>query len=115
MLSLLANIGYIVFVAASVIFTLVFLTMSKAWFQTFMGIIIALFLVCMDMVCIYFGLRIWQVTLPAVDWVRLILFWLMGITMVSATAAFIHVQFSRRGAALRKRLAKKYVDVSDEK
>jgi len=87
--------------------------MSKAWFQTFMGSIIAIFLVCMDIVCFYFGLRIWGIALPAVDWVRLILFWLMGITMFGATAAFIHVQFSKRGAALRKRLAKKYVDVKD--
>lgn len=114
LLSLLGDVGFIVFVISSLLFTSVFLTMSKAWYKTFMGSLIALFLISVDVICVYFGLRIWQVTLPGVDWVRFFIFWTMGLTMLGATVAFMHVQFSNRGEKLRRRLAQKYVDVDKE-
>lgn len=114
MLSLLGDVGFIVFVVSSLLFTLVFLSMSQAWYRTFMGSLIAVFLISVDVICVYFGLRIWQVELPGVDWIRFVIFWTMGLTMLGATTAFIHVQFSKRGEKLRKRLAQKYVDLDRE-
>lgn len=108
MLEQLGDIGFVVFVVSSMMFTLTFLTMSKAWYKSFMGVVIAIYLISTDVMCIYFGLRIWDVTLPGVDWIRFLLFWLMAVTMIGAVVGLIRVQFSKSGEGLRRRLARKY-------
>ena len=113
MLALWGDIGFVVFVISCLLFTVTYLTMSK-WFKSFMGVLIAAFLLSVDIICVYLGLRIWDIVLPGVDWLRLVIFWTLGLTMISAIIAFFQVQFSKRGEKLRKRLAEKYDDVNNK-
>ncbi len=114
MLNQLGDIGFVVFVVSSLLFTISFLTMSKAWYKSFMGVLIAIYLIGTDIICVYFGFRVWEITLPGVDWIRFVIFWAMGLVMLGAVVALINVQFGKRGERIRKRLARKYVDVNNK-
>lgn len=105
------DVGFLLFTFSTVVFTVIYLTMSSAWRKNFIGAVIAIFAVGVTILCAYLSLRIWDVNLPGVEWVRLILFWVLGITMLSSVVGFLELQFGRRGERLRHRLAKKYEDV----
>lgn len=113
MLELWGNVGFLVLTGGSIIFTLLYLSMSR-WYKNFMGTIIALHLVGIDFLCSYLTLRIWDIDVPGVEWVRLVMFWMLGLGMLAASVGLINVQFGTRGERLRKRLAKRYVDVVDK-
>lgn len=111
MVELWGDIGFLVFTFSTLVFTIIYLTLSKAWMKSFIGAVIAIFSVGVTILCAYLSLRIWSVNLPGVDWVRLVLFWVLGVTMMSSVIGFLEVQFGRRGEKLRRRLAKRYDDV----
>lgn len=113
MLELWGDIGFLVFTFSSLLFTLLYLTLSR-WFKSFVGTIIAIFSVGVVILCGYLSLRIWGINVPGVEWVRLILFWTLGITMFSSVIGFIEVQFGRGRDRLRKRLSKRYDDLKSE-
>jgi hypothetical protein len=110
MIELWGDIGFLVFGVSTLMFTILYLTMSR-WFKSYVGTTIAILLVGVVVLSSYLSLRIWEVTLPGVDWVRLVIFWVLGITMLASVIGFLEVQFGRRGAKLRQRLAKRYDDV----
>ncbi len=110
MLELWGDIGFLVFTFSSLIFTLLYLTLSR-WYKSFVGTMIAVFAVGVVILCGYLSLRVWDITVPGVEWVRLIIFWTLGIAMFSSVIGFIEVQFGRGGERLRKRLAKRYDDL----
>jgi hypothetical protein len=110
MLDLWGNIGFLVLTFSSLIFTFLYLTSSR-WYKSFMGSLIAVFLVCVVVLTTYLSLRVWDIEVPGVEWVRLIIFWLLGISMLSAIVGFIEVQFGSRATKLRNRLSKRYSDV----
>jgi hypothetical protein len=112
MLDLLGNIGFLVLTGGSIIFTLLYLSMSR-WYKNFMGTIIALHLTGIGFLCAYLSLRIWDIDVPGVEWVRLVIFWALGLGMLAASIGLINVQFSSRGERLRKKLAKRYDDIPD--
>jgi hypothetical protein len=110
MVELWGDIGFLLFTISSVIFTIIYLSMSR-WYKSYVGSIIAIFCIGVDILCAYLSLRIWGVQLPGVEWLRLVIFWVLGITMLSSVVGFLEVQFGRRGARLRQRLSKRYDDV----
>jgi hypothetical protein len=113
MLQLWGDIGFLVFTLSSAVFTLLYLTMSR-WFKSFVGTIIAVFCIGVGFLCGYLSLRIWGVHVPGVEWVRLVMFWTLGLVMLTSVVGFLEVQFGQRGKALRRRLAKRYVDVKED-
>lgn len=109
-IELWGDIGFLVFTFSSIIFTLLYLTLSR-WYKSFMGSLIAVFMIGVGVLCVYLALRIWDIELPAVEHVRLIVFWVLGLSMVAAVVGFLEIQFGRRARNLRSRLAEKYDDV----
>jgi len=110
MIELWGDIGFLVFTACSMVFTLLFLTLSR-WYKSFTATLIAIYMVGVVFLCTYLSLRIWDIEVPGVEWVRLTMFWVLGISMLTAVIGFLEVQFGKRGAGIRKRLAKRYSDV----
>jgi len=104
------DIGFLVFAGSTLVFTIVYLTLSR-WYKSLVGSIIAIFTVGVVVLSAYLSLRIWEVTVPGVEWVRLVLFWVLGVTMLTSIVGFLEVQFGRRGESLRRRLSKRYDDV----
>jgi hypothetical protein len=109
------DVGFLLFTFSTWIFTLIYMTLSKAWRKSFIGAVIAIFAVGVSILCAYLSLRIWDVTLPGVEWVRLILFWILGLTMMSSIIGFLEVQFGKRGERFRRRLSARYDDVRKSK
>jgi len=112
MIELWGDIGFLVFTVSSTMFTFLYLTLSR-WYKSFVGTVVAIFAIGVVFLCGYLSLRIWGVYVPGVEWVRLIMFWVLGIVMLTSVVGFLEVQFGRRGKALRGRLAKRYSDVKD--
>lgn len=112
MVELWGDIGFLLFTFSTLVFTIFYFTMSSAWRKNFIGGIIAIFSVSVTIVCTYLSLRIWNVALPGVDWLRLILFWVLGLTMLTAIVGFLQIQFGRRGKNMRRRLSNRYDDVT---
>jgi hypothetical protein len=112
-LDLWGNIGFLVLSGGSVLFTLLYLTMTR-WYRTFMGTLIAIHLAGIALLTAYLSLRIWDIDVPGVEWVRLIIFWVLGLAMVAASIGFLQVQFWGRGERIRRRLATRYVDVKED-
>lgn len=110
MLDLWGNIGFLVFTISTLVFTLLYCTLSR-WYKSFVGTVIAIFSMGVVILCAYLSLRIWGIVLPGVDWLRLVIFWGLGLTMLASVIGFLEVQFGKGGAKLRERLAKRYVDV----
>jgi hypothetical protein len=113
MVELIGDIGFLVFTAGATIFTLLYLTGSR-WFKSFMGTLIAIFMICVVFLCDYLALRIWNINVPGVEMVRLVMFWTMGIAMFAAVIGFLEIQFGKRGAKLRARLSSRYTDVKNK-
>ena len=113
MLELWVDIGFLVFTFSSLVFTLLYLTLSR-WYKSFVGTIIAIFSVGVVILCGYLSLRIWGVDVPGVEWVRLTIFWTLGIAMLSSVIGFIEVQFGQGRERLRKRLAQRYDDLKSD-
>lgn len=113
MLETWGNIGFLVFTFSTLAFTLLYLTLSR-WYKSFVGTVIAIFTIGVVVLSFYLSIRIWGFNVPGVEWVRLVIFWALGLTMLTSVIGFLEVQFGRRGARLRNRLAKRYVDVKDE-
>lgn len=107
------DVGFLVFTFSSLVFTILYLTMSR-WYKSFVGTIIGIFLVGTLVLSAYLSLRIWEVTVPGVDWVRLAIFWVLGLAMSTSVIGFLEVQFGRRATKLRQRLSKRYVDVKNK-
>jgi hypothetical protein len=113
MLELWGNVGFLVLTGGSIIFTLLYLSLSR-WYKNFMGTLIAVHLAGIDFLCAYLSLRIWDIDVPGVEWVRLLMFWILGVGMITASVGLVQVQFGSRGARLRNRLTRKYVDVGKD-
>jgi hypothetical protein len=114
MVELWGDIGFLVFTFSSMIFTLLFLVMSR-WYKSFTATLVAVYMVGVVFLCSYLSLRIWDIYVPGVEWVRLTMFWVLGVSMVIAVVGFLQVQFGRRGASIRKRLSRRYSDVKEDK
>lgn len=112
MLELWGDIGFLVFTLSTTLFTLLYLTLSR-WYKSFMGTLIASFMIGVVFLAGYLSLRIWGVHVPGVEWVRLVMFWVLGVAMLTAAVSFLEIQFGRRGEALRRRLSRRYVDVKE--
>lgn len=112
MLELWGDIGFLVFTFSALVFTLIYLTMSR-FYKSFVGTVIAIFSVGVVILCAYLSLRIWELQVPGVEWVRLTIFWVLGITMLASVIGFLEVQFGKRGQKLRARLSKRYDDVKE--
>lgn len=110
MVELWGDIGFLVFTASSTVFTVLYLTMSR-WYRSFVGTIIAIFSISVVILSAYISLRVWGVVIPGIEWVRLTIFWVLGITMLASVVGFLEVQFGKRGEKLRARLSKRYDDV----
>ncbi len=110
MVELWGDIGFLLFTGSTAIFTFLYLTLSR-WYKSFVGTVIAIFTVGVVVLCAYLSLRIWDVTVPGVEWVRLTIFWVLGLTMAASVIGFLEVQFGRRGEKLRARLSRRYDDV----
>lgn len=113
MIEFWGDIGFLLFTFSTIVFTVIYLTMSR-WYKSFVGTIIAVFTSGVVVLSLYLSLRIWDIHVPGVDWVRLIIFWVLGIAMLVSIIGFLEVQFGRRGRRLRERLAKRYVDVKKD-
>lgn len=113
MLELWGDIGFLVFTGTSLLFSLLYFTSSR-WYKSIAATIIALFVFSVDIICVYLSLRIWDVVLPGVEWVRLVIFWTLGILMLTGVISFLEIQFGKRGARLRAKLAKRYTDVEEK-
>jgi hypothetical protein len=111
MLEFWGDVGFLVFTASTLIFTGIYFTLSSAWRKTMVGAIIGIFCVCVLILCAYLSLRIWDVNVPGVEWVRAILFWVLGGTMLTSIIGFLEVQFGKRGKNFRERSARKYDDL----
>lgn len=107
------DVGFLVFAFSTLVFTLIYLTLSR-WYKSLVGTIIAIFTIGVVVLSAYLSLRIWEITVPGVEWVRLVLFWVLGLTMVTSVVGFLEVQFGRREVRLRNRLSKRYDDVKEE-
>jgi hypothetical protein len=110
MVELWGDIGFLVFTFSTLIFTILYLTMSR-WYKSFVGTIIAIFSVSVVILSAYIAVRVWGFDPPGVEWLRLVIFWILGITMLTSVIGFLEVQFGRRGERLRARLSKRYDDV----
>jgi hypothetical protein len=112
MLELWGDIGFLVFTGSSLLFTLLYLTSSR-WYKSIAALIIALFIFSVDIICVYLSFRIWDIVIPGVEWVRLTIFWTLGILMLTSIVAFLEIQFGRRQYKWRTRISKRYTDVND--
>lgn len=112
LVELWGDIGFLVFTFSTAIFTVLYLTLSR-WYKSFVGTVIAIFSTGVVILCGYLSLRIWDIMVPGVEWVRLGIFWTLGIAMLVSVIGFLEVQFGKRGAALRRRLSKRYDDVNN--
>lgn len=114
MLELWGDIGFLVFTISTLVFSLLYLTSSR-WYKSFVAAILALFIVSVDLICIYISLRIWDITIFGLDWnlIRLIIFWPLGILMLTSVVAFLEIQFGKRGDKWRAKLSKRYSDVKE--
>ena len=110
LVELWGDIGFLVFTFSTLVFTLLYLILSR-WYKSFVGTVIAIFATGVVILCGYLSLRIWDIIVPGVEWVRLGIFWTLGIAMLVSVVGFLEVQFGRRGASLRKRLSRRYDDV----
>lgn len=110
MIELWGDIGFLVFAGSTTIFTILYLTMSR-WYKSFVGTIIAIFSISVVILSIYIGARVWGFDPPGVEWLRLAIFWVLGLTMLTSVIGFLEVQFGKRGAKLRERLSRRYDDV----
>jgi hypothetical protein len=110
MVELWGDIGFLVFTFSTLVFTILYLTMSR-WYKSFVGTIIAIFSVSVVILSAYIAVRVWGFNPPGVEWLRLVIFWVLGITMLTSVIGFLEVQFGRRGERLRARLSKRYDDV----
>jgi hypothetical protein len=110
MLELWGDIGFLLFTVSTLLFTVLYVSMSR-WYKSFVGTTIAIFSMSVVILCAYLSLRIWNVALPGVEWVRLVIFWVLGVTMLTSVVGFLEVQFGHRGKRLRERLARRYDDV----
>src|SRR3954468_5010997 len=110
MVELWGNIGFLLFTVSATLFTLAYLTLSR-WYKSFIGTILAAFCGGVIILSVYLSLRIWGINVPGVEWVRLVIFWALGFTMLVSVIGFLEVQFGKRGKALRERLSKRYSDV----
>ena len=110
MVELWGDIGFLLFAISTIIFTGLYLTMSR-WYKSYVGTVIAIFSSGVVILSIYLSLRIWEIDMPGVEWVRLSIFWVLGITMLFSVVGFLEVQFGRRGVSLRERLSRRYDDV----
>lgn len=106
MVELLGDIGFLVWAFAATVFTVLYLTLSR-WYKSLMGVLIGVFVAGESILSLYIALRIWDVPVPAVEWVRLIIFWVLGLAMIISVISFLEIQFGKRGRALRARLAEK--------
>jgi hypothetical protein len=104
------DLGFLLFTLSTLVFTVMYLTLSKAWLKGFIGVVVAILLVGVSILSVYLSLRIWEITVPGVEWVRLVIFWVLGLTMLSSIVGFLEVQFGHRKGKLR-RLAKQDDDV----
>jgi len=114
MLEFWGDVGFLAFTFSTLVFTAMYLTLSR-WRKSFVGTVIAIFAVSVLILCAYLSLRIWNVSLPGVEWVRLTIFWVLAITMLTSIVGFFQVQFGKRGQKLRKRLSGQYDDVTHGK
>lgn len=110
MVELWGDIGFLVFSVSTALFTIIYLTMSR-WYKSFIGTILAIFTTGVVVLCAYISLRVWGVEIPSVEWLRLILFWVLGVSMLGSVIGFLEVQFGKRGDKLKKRLSRRYEDV----
>lgn len=110
MVELWGDIGFLVFSGSTALFTLLYLTLSR-WYATLLGTLIAIFMFGVSVLCTYIALRIWGINLPAVEYVRLTVFWVVGLSMAFSVAAFLRVQFGSRSSRLVKKLSTRYDDV----
>ena len=115
MLELWGDIGFLVFTASILIFTLLYFTSSR-WYKSLVATIIGLFILSVDIICVYLTFRIWDLSFFGLDWnwVRLVIFWPLGGLMMTSVVAFLEIQFGKRGDRLRKRLSRRYTDVKSE-
>lgn len=111
MIELWGDIGFLVFTVSSLMFTILYLTMSRAWRKSFVGAAVGIFATSVTILCTYLALRIWEIDLPGVEYLRLVIFWVLGLTMLASVIGFLEIQFGRRGTRVRKRLARRYDDV----
>lgn len=111
MLELWGDIGFLVFAGSTTIFTLLYLILSR-WYKTLLGTLIAVFMVGVTVLCAYLSLRVWDVDLPAVEYVRLTVFWVLGLAMTTSVYAFLEIQLGNR---LRGRLSCRYADVGNNR
>jgi hypothetical protein len=95
MVELWGDIGFLVFTFSALVFTTLYLSMSR-FYKSFVGSIIGVFSISVVILCGYLSLRVWDVTIPGVEWVRLVIFWVLGVTMLTSIFGFIQVQFLRR-------------------
>lgn len=110
MIELWGDIGFLAFGGSTALFTLLYLTLSR-WYSTLLGTLIAIFMFSITILCTYISLRIWEIDLPAVEYVRLTVFWLGGLSMTFSVVAFIKVQFGRSDSRFVKKLSHRYDDV----
>jgi TRAP-type C4-dicarboxylate transport system permease small subunit len=113
MVQFLGNVGFLLFTTSALLFTLLYLSLSR-WYKSFVGTIIAIFSSNVIILCVYLSLRVWHIEVPGIDWVRLIIFWILGIVMAISVIGFLQVQFGKKGARLRSRLSKRYSDVRND-
>lgn len=112
MVELWGNVGFLVFSVSILVFTFIYLTMSR-WYTSFLGTILAVFTSGVLVLCVYICLRVWGIDLPGVEWLRLILFWILGLSMLGSVVGFLEVQFGKRGEKLRQRLSRRYKDLNE--
>jgi hypothetical protein len=106
------NVGFLVFTFSTLVFTILYISLSR-WYKSFVGTAIAVYTTSVVILCVYLSLRIWDVTLPGVEWLRLVIFWVLGMVMLASVIGFLEVQFGRRGVKLRERLSKRYNDIDE--
>ncbi len=102
MVELWGDIGFLVFTFSTIVFTALYLTMSR-FYKSFVGSVIAIFSVSVVILCGYLSLRVWDVTIPGVEYVRLTIFWVLGLTMLTSIGGFVQVQFVK-ASQLRKKI-----------
>ncbi len=109
MVELWGDIGFLVFTFSTIVFTALYLTMSR-FYKSFVGSVIAIFSVSVVILCGYLSLRVWDVTIPGVEYVRLTIFWVLGLTMLTSIAGFIRVQFVNASKARKKIVSQRIND-----
>jgi hypothetical protein len=112
-IDLWGSIGFLVLSFGSLLFALLYLSMTR-WYKTFMGTLIAIHVTGIGILTTYLSLRIWDIDVPGVEWVRLIIFWVLGLAMIAASIGFLQIQFWDKGAKIRERLSNRYDDVTKD-